>query len=145
MPDIHRFALVPFSPKQMFDLVQDVAAYPDFLSWIEHAEVHEHGDELQRATLGLSLAGARAQFTTVNRLNSPHQVSMALEEGPFRALAGQWRFEPMGSGTQVSLDLSFEMNPGLVSSAISRGFGRVADRMVNDFCVRAFEVYGDED
>lgn len=145
MPEIHRFALVPFSPQKMFDLVQDVESYPFFLSWIEEAKVHESSDDHQRATLGLNLAGVRPKFTTMNRLSPPEQVSMRLEEGPFRTLEGQWRFEPMGSGCQVSLDLRFEMNTGLLSSAVSRSFGRVADRMVNDFCARAFEVYGHED
>lgn len=144
MPDVHRFALVPHSPQQMFDLVQDVASYPNFLSWVDQASVHEQTDSLQKATLGLNLAGLRPEFTTTNRLHAPSVVEMTLLEGPFRALAGQWRFEPMGFGTKVSLDLHFEMNQGLLSSALSRSFGKVADRMVDDFCRRAIEVYGDE-
>ncbi len=145
MPDVHRFALVPYSPQQMFDLVQNVTAYPQFLSWVERAAVHEQTDRLQKATLGLNLAGLRPEFTTANELNSPSAVAMTLLEGPFKALAGQWRFEPLGFGTKVSLDLHFEINTGLLSSALSRSFGKVADRMVDDFSRRAIEVYGDED
>jgi len=144
MPQVHRFALVPYSPQKMFDLVQDVQSYPAFLSWIDKAVVHEHNDTAQRATLGLNLVGVRPEFTTINELDPPNAVVMNLEQGPFRSLSGRWGFEPMGFGAKVSLDLRFEMNPGLFSSALSRSFGRVADRMVDDFCQRAIEVYGDE-
>lgn len=145
MPDVHRFALVPYSPQQMFDLVQDVGAYPQFLSWVDRASVHEQTDLVQKATLGLNLAGLRPEFTTANQLTPPSGVQMTLIEGPFRQLAGQWRFEPVGFGTKVSLDLHFEINTGLLSSALARSFGKVADRMVEDFSRRAIEVYGDED
>lgn len=145
MPDVHRFALVPYAPQQMFDLVQDVARYPEFLSWVNKAVVHDHTPSRQHATLGLSLAGFRPEFSTQNTLSAPHQVDMTLASGPFKSLSGQWRFVPMGSGTQVSLDLHFEVAGGLLSRALSTSFGRVADRMVDDFCQRAIEVYGDED
>ena len=144
MPEVHRFALVPYAPQQMFDLVQDVARYPEFLSWIHKATVHEHTPTHQRATLGLALAGFRPEFSTQNTLTAPERVEMQLDSGPFKQLSGQWRFEPMGVGTQVSLDLHFEVARGLLSRALSTSFGRVADRMVDDFCQRAIEVYGDE-
>jgi ribosome-associated toxin RatA of RatAB toxin-antitoxin module len=94
--------------------------------------------------LGLALAGFRPEFSTQNTLTVPERVEMQLDSGPFKQLSGQWRFEPMGSGTQVSLDLHFEVARGLLSRALSTSFGRVADRMVDDFCQRAIEVYGDE-
>ena len=143
MPAIHRFALVPYAPQQMFDLVQDVARYPEFLSWIHKAVVHEQSATHQHATLGLHLAGFRPEFSTQNVLSPPNGVEMTLDSGPFKQLFGQWRFEPMGSGTRVSLDLHFQVSRGLLSRALSTSFGRVADRMVDDFCQRAIEVYGD--
>lgn len=144
MPDIHRFALVPHSPSQLYALVRDVTAYPKFLSWIEKAEIHEESDTLQTASLGLNLAGLRPEFTTHNTLIANQAVTMTLADGPFKRLDGRWAFESMGSGTKVSLSLTFEVSYSFLSSALSRSFSKVADRMVDDFCNRAFEVYGDE-
>jgi ribosome-associated toxin RatA of RatAB toxin-antitoxin module len=68
---------------------------------------------------------------------------MSLVEGPFRRLSGEWRFEPLGdAGSKVSLELSFEVNSRLMAGAFSRGFARVADRLVKDFSQRADVVYG---
>lgn len=143
MPEIHRFALVPHSPQQLFNLVRDVSAYPEFLSWVDNAVVHEETSTVQTASLGLNLAGLRPTFTTSNLLNEPESVMMTLTDGPFDRLDGHWRFEPLGLGTKVSLFVSFQVGSAFLTSALSRSFGKVADRMVDDFCNRAYEVYGD--
>ena len=143
MPEIHRFALVSHSPAQMFGLVCDVARYPEFLAWVRKAEIHEQTDTLQVATLDVRVAGVSRRFTTRNALVTDHSLSMALERGPFEDLAGKWEFKALGEhGTRVSLDLSFHMPGSVLMLPFQRGFGRVADRMVDDFCRRAEQIHG---
>ncbi|MEN1727881.1 MAG: type II toxin-antitoxin system RatA family toxin [Pseudomonadota bacterium] len=143
MPEIHRFALVPHSPSQMFNLVRDVARYPEFLPWVRRAEVHEDDHAVQVATLDVSVAGISRRFTTRNELLVDERLSMRLEQGPFDDLAGQWQFKPLGGeGTRVSLDLSFHLPGSVLMLPFQRGFGRVADRMVDDFCRRAEQIHG---
>lgn len=143
MPEIHRFALVTHSPDQMFDLVRDVARYPEFLPWVQAAEVHEQGDTHQIATLDVRVAGLARRFTTRNTLVENRSLAMKLADGPFDELSGQWQFNPVGGeGTRISLDLSFTMPGSLLMLPFQRGFGRVADRMVDDFCRRAEAIHG---
>lgn len=143
--EIQRQALVLHSAADMFRLVHDVPAYPEFLSWCVHAEVHEQTDKLQLATLGIALGGVRQRFTTRNHLVADERLQMNLVEGPFRSLRGEWRFEGLGeAGSKVSLTLEFELSRSLVSAAFSTGFAHVADRMVKDFVRRANAVYGDQ-
>lgn len=141
--EISRFALVPHSARDMYRLVHDVAAYPEFLSWCVDAEVIEQTHELQVASLVVELAGMRQSFTTRNRLERDERLALSLVEGPFRSLSGEWRFQQLGEdGSKISLDLAFEVSGGLLSGAFSRGFGHVADRLVRDFGRRADAVYG---
>ncbi len=143
MTDISRFALVNFTPQQMFDLVRDVARYPDFLGWVRSSDVHEDSRGRQLATLEVAVAGMVKRFTTENELLEPELISMRLYQGPFDDLSGTWRFQPLGeSGTRVSLDLHFAMRGSLLALPFRRGFGRVADGMVDDFCRRAEQVHG---
>lgn len=143
MPEIHRFALVPHSSARMFDLVRDVARYPEFLPWVRAAEVHEEGDELQIATLDVRVAGISRRFTTRNTMVANEKLEMDLEKGPFDELSGRWAFRSLGSaGTRVSLDLSFHLPGSMLMLPFQRGFGRVADRMVDDFCRRADRIHG---
>lgn len=143
MPQIHRFALVTHSPRQMYDLVRDVASYPEFLSWVRAAEVHEEDQQRQLATLEVRIAGMVQRFTTENRLVEGESLSMRLHRGPFEQLSGAWRFQALGElGTRVSLDLEFSMPGSVLMLPFKRGFGRMADAMVDDFCRRADQVHG---
>lgn len=141
--DIARSALVTYSPLDMYRLVHDVEAYPEFLNWCTGAEVHESDPELQVASLDILVGGVAQRFTTRNRLERGERLVMGLVDGPFRSLSGEWRFEPLGdAGSKISLALTFEVSSRLMKGAFSRGFARVADRLVRDFSERADALYG---
>jgi ribosome-associated toxin RatA of RatAB toxin-antitoxin module len=108
--------------------------------------VHDEDDELQHATLTVSVAGIEQRFSTVNRLEPGRRLGLALEQGPFRSLSGEWRFQQLGeAGSKILLVLEFDFGPGLISSAFQSGFKHIADRLVQDFCKRAEAIYGQPD
>lgn len=139
---IERSALVPHPAMDMFLLVRDVEAYPGFLKWCTEAVVHEQDHQAQLASLGVRVGGIEQRFTTRNRFVPGERLSLSLVEGPFRSLSGEWRFRPLGeSGSKIILRLSFEFSRGLVSAAFQRGFARIADHLVQEFCQRADQLY----
>jgi ribosome-associated toxin RatA of RatAB toxin-antitoxin module len=142
MTEVHRFALVEYPPEKMFDLVCDVQRYPEFLDWVREATVHDQSETGQTASLAVTLGGIRAKFTTRNRLERPGLIEMRLQEGPFEDLYGSWRFSGAGHGCRVSLDLDFRLAGSVWMRPFRRGFSRMADRMVDDFCRRAEVVHG---
>lgn len=140
---IERSALVLHSAVSMYALVRDVQAYTQFLSWCTAAEVHKQTDTSQEASLAVSIAGIEQRFTTLNQLQLGRSVEMQLLEGPFKDLVGKWLFTPLGEhGSKVSLMMDFHMTKGPMAGLFGRGFGKIADRLVDDFCKRADEVYG---
>jgi ribosome-associated toxin RatA of RatAB toxin-antitoxin module len=141
--EITRTALVLHSAQDMYRLVQDVTSYPAFLSWCSDADVLEQTAELQLARLQVSIGGLTQSFTTRNRLVPGQLLTMSLVEGPFRHLSGEWQFDALAArGSKVSLRLSFDFSSSLLSAAFRRGFTRVADKLVADFCRRADQVHG---
>lgn len=139
---ITRSALVTYSAVNMYKLVEDVPFYPQFLSWCTDTLVHEHSIEFQKASLTVVIAGIKQSFTTLNTLYPGERVEMNLLEGPFKSLQGQWRFLPLGEdGCKISLELDFEMSAGPMAKLFGKGFGKIADRLVDDFCMRAEKVY----
>jgi len=139
---IERSALVAHSAMEMYQLVADVPAYPQFLSWCAATIVHEQDSEIQRASLTVVVAGIRQHFTTMNALHRGERVEMKLLEGPFKNLHGEWRFVQLGEdGCKISLELDFEMKRGAMATMFGKGFGKVANRLVEDFCKRAEKVY----
>lgn len=94
MPRITRSALVMFSAEQMFKLVNDVDAYPQFTGCVG-SRVHEAGDDYMMASVDVAKAGIAKTFTTRNQLDVNRQIRMELVDGPFRKLAGWWTFTPL--------------------------------------------------
>ena len=142
MTTVRRHAYVPFSPQQMFDLVNDVAAYPQFLPWCAGAEVLAAEPGHMRARLRVKKGPLDASFATDNELDPGRSIRMGLVEGPFSRFRGHWRFASGDGGTMVTLELEFEFSGKLVSRVLAAAFKPIADSMVEAFKTRAFEVYG---
>jgi ribosome-associated toxin RatA of RatAB toxin-antitoxin module len=140
---IHRHALVRYTPEQMFDLVNDLEAYPRRFPMCLGARVTERDDRHLVARLELRFAGVTQHFSTRNTLERPHSIRMQFVDGPFDWLHGVWSFTPLGeAGCKVALDLDFEVGDKLTGFAFGLGFKKLADRMVDDFCAEARRTYG---
>lgn len=134
MPTITRSALVEHSAARMFQLVNDVAAYPRRFAWCSGADVIEAGPDRVLGRLELGIGGISTWFTTENRLQPPHRIDMALRDGPFRRLEGRWDFHALDeSACKVTLVLDFEPRSRLLVPALKLGLQGLADRMVDDF------------
>ena len=142
MIQIRRSALVMYTPAQMFDLVNDVEAYPKRFPWCSAAEVIERDGDVLVARLDLKFAGLKQGFTTRNLAERPDRLTMHFVEGPFKSLDGVFAFAALGeSGCKVSLELDFEY-AGIGGSVLKMGFQALANRMVDDFCDEARRTYG---
>ncbi len=143
MTVINRSALVPYSSEQMFQLVDGVEHYPDFLPWCKSTTVHERsGDELC-ATIEIAKAGIHKSFTTRNHNQKNKLIEMRLVEGPFKHLQGFWRFEALGNGAcKVSLAIEFEFSSQLLSLTLGPVFSQICNSLVEAFVQRAREIYG---
>lgn len=141
MPTITRASIVPYSPQQMFDLVNDIANYPAFLPWCPKAEIDKQQPQEVQATVHFAKGPLAHSFTTVNRLTPYQRVDMRLVKGPFRFLEGTWQFEDAPQGSKISFNLSFEWNNPLLSLAAGPLFQHIASTLVDAFTERADVVY----
>ncbi|KJV33800.1 type II toxin-antitoxin system RatA family toxin [Luteibacter yeojuensis] len=142
MIEIRRSAIVPFTPAQMFDLVNDVEAYPKRFGWCDAATIIEKGDDVLVARLDLKFAGMKQNFTTRNTTDRPHSLTMKFVEGPFRSLDGVFTFQALGDvGCKIALALDFDY-AGLGGTVLKMGFQQLANKMVDDFCDEARRQYG---
>jgi ribosome-associated toxin RatA of RatAB toxin-antitoxin module len=143
MPDINKTLVVPYTCSQMYDLVNAIEQYPEFLPWCESAEIHHRDSDEVKASLVLYGAGIRKSFTTLNRLQKNKMIEIVLLDGPFKHLEGFWRFDDVGTEkSQVSLDLEFELPGGLLNFAFGPIFHQMANTLVDAFSARADDVYG---
>jgi len=140
---ITRSAIVPHSAQAMYVLVEDIESYPRFLPWCADATVHERHPGETRATLTARLPGLRQSFTTRNENRPAEAIDMRLEEGPFRAFSGAWRFRPLAhESCEIEFTLEYEMASRALAKLLEPLFDRIANTMVDAFTRRAAEVHG---
>ncbi|MDP5254151.1 MULTISPECIES: SRPBCC family protein [unclassified Vibrio] len=142
MKQVSRSALVSFSAKQMYDLVNDVAQYPKFLPGCADAKILETSDQAMVASVFISKAGISKTFTTANTLIKNEAILMKLVDGPFKSLSGGWHFTPLDdTACKVELKLDFEFSSKMIELAFGRIFNELTNNMVNAFTERAKQVY----
>lgn len=144
MPAIRRSALVRHTPQQMFDLVNDIESYPSFVPWCRAARIDVRAPGELVATIEIARGRLSREFSTRNLLQPPGRIEMKLVRGPFRSLSGEWSFTDYGAGLcRVEFSLVFEYSSRLVALTLGPLFARVTDSLVQAFCRRAAQLYGD--
>ncbi len=140
---IQRSALLPYPAQALYDLVNDVARYPEFLPWCSTSEVLQTSETEMVASLGVAKGGISQRFVTRNRLVPGQVIEMNLEEGPFTELHGVWNFKPLGEkACKISLDLSFDYAGPIVKATLGPLFNQAANTLVDAFCQRAKQLHG---
>ena len=146
MKSVHKSVLIWYSAAEMYALVTDVARYPEFLPWCSHARVLAETESGMTAEVGIAFKGVKQGFTTRNEHVPDREVRLHLVDGPFSRLEGDWRFTPVGDGTQracrIDLKLDYGFSSKLLAAVVGPVFDRIAASMVDAFVKRAEQVYG---
>ncbi|MBO1255651.1 type II toxin-antitoxin system RatA family toxin [Alteromonas sp. 5E99-2] len=142
MAHVQRTALVPFSAESMYNLVNDVDGYADFLPGCADSRIDEQSDTHMQASLLIKKAGISQWFSTRNTLEKNTRIGMSLVNGPFKSLEGGWTFIALDEkACKIELNLQFEFESRLVEAAFGKVFESITRSMINAFTQRAKEVY----
>ena len=140
---IQRSALLPYPAQALYDLVNDVASYPQFLPWCSASEILEASETHMLASLEVAKGGIGQRFVTRNVLLPGQRIEMNLQEGPFSSLNGVWEFKALGDkACKISLDLTFDYAGPLVRATLGPLFNQATNTMVDAFCQRAKQLHG---
>ena len=141
---------LPYRPDQLFALVGDVMAYPDFVPWITsmrvwNARTLEAGVETVDAEAGIGFSFLKERFSSrVHRDAGARRIDVTLLSGPFRRLANRWEFlEAEGGGTRVEFDIDFQFKSRLLEALLTANFAHAVDRLMGCFEARAKALYGE--
>jgi len=145
MKTVKKSVLIWFSPAEMYRLVTDVGAYPQFLPWCDRARAITQDEVGMLAEIGMAFGGIHQTFTTQNTHVVDRQVVIKLVKGPFSQLEGEWNFLPVGNDprackVELTLTYGFESTLGRLVSPV---FDKIASTMVDAFVKRAKQVYGE--
>lgn len=142
MPVIRHSLEIPYNVAEMYDLVNCIEKYSEFLPWCTESKVISRDEDNIQASLTLKGGGFSKTFTTSNRLQKNKLIEISLVSGPFQHLEGYWSFDTTPRGSKISLNLEFEFSTHLLAFAFSPIFEKIANTLVQAFSNRAHQVYG---
>lgn len=131
-----------YMPQQMFDMVADVARYPEFIPWVKAARIMKREGNEFLAELVISYSGLSESYTS-RVIAIPHEsIEVEMVKGPFEYLTNSWRFTPEGSGTRIDFSVDFKFKSRLLEGLMGGFFTRATAKMVDAFRARAAALYG---
>ncbi|MDA8329345.1 MAG: type II toxin-antitoxin system RatA family toxin [Betaproteobacteria bacterium] len=140
---VNKSVLVAHSAQRMFDLVDGIEAYPEFLPWCGGSEVSVRSPERLVASIQIDYMHIKQRFSTENNNEAPHLIQMKLLDGPFRQLDGEWRFRALNdTACKIEFVLHYEFSTRLLDTVLGPVFGYIANSFVEAFIERADQVYG---
>jgi len=142
MPQVNKSALVQFSAKQMYKLVDNVDEYHNFLPWCSQSKEQERKDGFVVGSVTIAKGGVNKTFTTKNILHEYRLIEIQLVDGPFKHLQGSWSFVALKEDAcKVSLDLEYEFSSKILDLVVGPVFNQVANAMVDSFVKQARVAY----
>ena len=143
MHHISKSAIVPYSCEQMYQLVNQVNNYPEFLNWCSSASILNQTDSEITASVSIKKSAFNQTFTTINTLTINQRIDMRLKDGPFNHLSGAWIFTALSDNAcKVELELEFNFSSKVVDVAIAPIFTSIANSQLDAFVTRAKQIYG---
>jgi coenzyme Q-binding protein COQ10 len=146
----HVERVLPYRPDQLFDLVGDVRAYPQFIPWISSIRTgpeRREGDDVSvvdaEASVGFSVIKERFS-TRVRRHPADLAIEVKLLSGPFKTLLNHWSFQLHPSGTNIVFDIDFEFKSKMLDAMLRANFDYAVQRLIGCFEDRAKTLYGRE-
>ncbi|WMS89047.1 type II toxin-antitoxin system RatA family toxin [Pleionea litopenaei] len=141
MPSINKTSLVSVPTETMYQVVNTVSAYPEFVEGCSGSKVLEESETRMVAQIAVEKAGFSQTFTTENELVPNQSIHLNLVDGPFKFLRGEWRFEALNDDAcKVIFNLEFEFKSKLMGMAFNGAFKQVAESMMQSFINRAKQL-----
>jgi ribosome-associated toxin RatA of RatAB toxin-antitoxin module len=142
MQRVKKSVLVPYSALEMFDLVDQIELYPEFLPWCSGVHVAAADNGIKSARIDIDFHGIKAHFTTDNVNRVGESIDITLKDGPFRHLKGAWRFRELApEGCKVEFELAYEFASHVLEKVVGPVFSHIANTFVDAFTHRAEAVY----
>ena len=138
MREIKHSALIGRPQRAVFEIINDIEKYPEFLPWCTHAKVQSRSAQEIVATVGVRKGPLQGEFTTRNELEPDRRITMRLVSGPFRALEGERLQTPIGDdGCRVELTMKFAFKNALSAVLFEQKFAETMASLIDAFVARA--------
>tara|TARA_B100001175_G_C18871629_1_gene339975 strand:- start:37 stop:474 length:438 start_codon:yes stop_codon:yes gene_type:complete len=138
MITIKKHALVLHSREKMFNLVDRIEDYPNFLPWCNKTILIDRSKKITKATIFINYRNVKQSFTTENAKIFPTNMKIKLVDGPFKILKGEWNFIEIEKDTcKIEFELHYEFSNFILDKIMSPVLNLIANTFIDNFIAEA--------
>ncbi|MFT6331762.1 MAG: coenzyme Q-binding protein COQ10 [Lentimonas sp.] len=146
MPSHKELKILPYSAKQMFDLVMDIEEYPQFLPWCLASRIKEkHNKNHLEAGLVINFKGFSQKYSSDVRssktIDGEFLISVVAIDGPFKNLVNSWELKDVENGCEIKFFIDFEFKSIILGKMMGILFEKATSKMIDAFEARASKIY----
>jgi coenzyme Q-binding protein COQ10 len=142
MPHHHERRELPHSAEQMYDLVADVARYPEFLPWVSAVRIRSNDKNEMLADMIVGFKALRETFSSRVIKAPKSSITVDYLDGPMKHLHNAWAFEDLpGGGSSVEFTVDFAFRNALFEAIAGQFFDTALRKMTGAFIDRADKLY----
>ena len=143
MPEISESRELDYSAGQMFELVADVARYPEFLPWVVATRIRSDSETEMVADMLVGFKALRERFTSRVHKQPRERIVIEYLDGPLSHLENSWHFVPLGeSRCRIDFCVDFAFRNPVFQALAGQYLDRAMRKMVGAFVERAEVLYG---
>ena len=141
MKKIYKEEEINVDVETIFNLINDVESYPDFLPWCTKTEVTKESKNINTGKIFISKSFINWNFSTKNIIDVNKSITLSLQDGPFDELNGQWSFRTIDSNnTHVTLEIDYKFKNSLIEISIEQIFSTIMNSLLKSFINQAFKI-----
>lgn len=141
---IKHSAWTHYSAEQIYQLVNEVEKYPEFLPWCQSTRVIETKEDTMLVQVGIAWMGLHKTFSTENQLFPHRRIIIRLVNGGFNHLEGIWQFNHAEQGgCRIDFTLDFSLKNKLTDFMLQPFIHSISTNLIHAFTERAKKIYGD--
>jgi len=144
MTEIKKNIVLPYTSTQIYDLVNDLERYPEFISWCKGVSIHSQTSYKTTASIQASKFGMDFTFSIIYQPEPSKMIRIhLLNNGPFRSIEALWRFKTLTNHeTQLGFEVQYELSNRLFGWTITPLLKNEINHLLKDFSARAEKQYG---
>ena len=142
MPSFENTKILPFSDKQLYEIIINVESYPIFLPWCKDSEIiNKIDDNNFDAILTIGYKALDEDYTSRVKGIYLKQIQSNAIAGPFKHLNSIWSFKNSGKSCKVTFELNYEFKSFFLAKIMGSVFNKASEKMFSAFEKRANDLY----
>ena len=146
MPKASVKRLIECKKEDLINLVLDIEKYPDFVPFCYAAKIHETVDEKDLVKIIADLTIGKGPFkdtykSDVRYDKKNNSIFVTNIDGPLNHLENRWFFEQQNRNTEISFDISFEIENKFLNIIMEKSFQYGLNKIADSFQKRANSLF----